>query len=392
LVKVDIKSKLNPNVINAPLSGIRKIAELTLQMKDVIRLDLGEPDFDTPQHIKDAAIKALNEGFTHYTAGPGIIELRKAIAKKLKEENNMEYDPETEITVTVGGIGAIFSALQTILNPGDEVIISDPVWPVYLGVLGILNAKPIFVTLKEENEFNIIPQEVQNKITKKTKVIIINSPNNPTGGVMTEENLKGIAKIAKKNNIFVFSDESYEKLILGEKKHISIGSLPGMRDLTISQFTFSKTYAMTGWRVGFVSASSEISKELRKVSLYTVTHVTSIAQKAALAALSGPQDCVKKMVEAYKERGDILVKGLNDTGKISCLEPDGAFYTFANISKLNISAEDFVIRMIKSVGVSAVPGSSFGNSGEGYVRFCFANSKENIKEAVNRISKFVKSL
>ncbi|MFH1824740.1 MAG: pyridoxal phosphate-dependent aminotransferase [Candidatus Firestonebacteria bacterium] len=389
---MDIKSKLNPNVINAPLSGIRKISELTLQMKDVVRLDLGEPDFDTPKHIKDAAVKALNEGFTHYTAVPGIVELRKAIAEKLKKENNMEYNFETEITVTVGGIGAIFSALQTILSPDDEVIISDPAWPAYLGVLGILNAKPIFVTLKEKNGFNIMPEEIQDKITKKTKAIIINSPNNPTGGVMSEENLKGIAKIARENNIFIFSDESYEKLILGDKKHISLGSLPGMRDLVISQFTFSKTYAMTGWRVGFVSASSEITKELRKVSLYTVTHVTSIVQKAALSALNGPQDCVKEMVDAYRLRGDILVDGLNSIGKISCIKPQGAFYAFANISKLNMKSEDFVIKMIKEAGVSAVPGSSFGNSGEGFVRFCFANSNENIKEAVKRINKFVKSL
>jgi len=389
---MDIKAKLNMNVVNAPMSGIRKIADMVMQMKDVVRMDLGEPDFDVPEHIKEAAIKAIKDGFSHYTPGPGIMELRKAAAQKFKIENGLDYDPETEITVTQGGIGAIFSALQTIVNPGDEVIVSDPVWPVYLGVLGILEAKPVLVTLKEKDGFNMMPDEVKAKITSKTKAIVVNSPNNPTGGVMTEENLKAIAKIAAEKGIFVLSDESYEKLILGKRKHLSIGSLPGMRDLTISQFTLSKTYAMTGWRIGFAVAPKEISAGLRKVSLYTITHANSVAQKAAVAALTGPQDCVVKMVEAFRGRARIIADGLNATGKISCIPPEGAFYAFANISKLNMKSEDFVLRMIKEAKVSAVNGSSFGESGEGFVRFCFANSDENIKEAVRRISAFVKIL
>jgi len=379
-------------VINAPMSGIRKISDMVMQMKDVVRMDLGEPDFDVPEHIKEAAIAAIKGGFSHYTAGPGIPDLRKAAAAKFKIENGLDYDPETEITVTQGGIGAIFSALQTIINPGDEVIVSDPVWPVYLGVLGILEAKPVLVTLKEKDGFNMMPDEVKAKITPKTKCIVINSPNNPTGGVMTEANLKAIAKIAQEKGIFVLSDESYEKLILGKTKHLSIGSLPGMRDLTISQFTLSKTYAMTGWRIGFAVAPKDISVGIRKVSLYTITHANSVAQKAAVAALTGPQDCVSKMVSAYRERARILTDGLNATGKISCIQPEGAFYAFANISKLKMKSEDFVLRMIKEAKVSGVNGSSFGESGEGYVRFCFANSTEKIKEAVVRISAFVKKL
>ncbi|MFH1075098.1 MAG: pyridoxal phosphate-dependent aminotransferase [Candidatus Firestonebacteria bacterium] len=389
---MDIKAKLNMNVINAPMSGIRKISDMVMQMKDVVRMDLGEPDFDVPEHIKEAAIKAIKDGFSHYTPGPGIMELRKAAAAKFKAENGLDYDPETEITVTQGGIGAIFSALQTIVNPGDEVIVSDPVWPVYLGVLSILEARPVLVTLKEKDGFNMMPDEVKAKITSKTKAIVINSPNNPTGGVMTEENLKAIAKIAAEKGIFVLSDESYEKLILGKRKHLSIGALPGMRDLTVSQFTLSKTYAMTGWRIGFAVAPKEISAGLRKVSLYTITHANSVAQKAAVAALTGSQDCVAKMVEAFRGRAKIITDGLNATGKISCLQPEGAFYAFANISKLNMRSEDFVLRMIKEAGVSAVNGSSFGESGEGFVRFCFANSDEKIKEAVRRIGVFVKTL
>ncbi|OGF44517.1 MAG: hypothetical protein A2452_12810 [Candidatus Firestonebacteria bacterium RIFOXYC2_FULL_39_67] len=389
---MDIKAKLNLNVINAPMSGIRKISDMVMQMKDVVRMDLGEPDFDVPEHIKEAAIKAIKDGFSHYTPGPGIMELRKAAAVKFKSENGLDYDPETEITVTQGGIGAIFSALQTMVNPGDEVIVSDPVWPVYLGVLGILEAKPVFVTIKEKNGFNMMPDEVKAKITSKTKVIVINSPNNPTGGVMTESNLKAIAKLAAERGIFVLSDESYEKLILGKTKHLSIGSLPGMRDLTVTQFTLSKTYAMTGWRIGFAVAPKEISAGLRKVSLYTITHANSVAQKAAVAALTGPQDCVAKMVEAFRGRAKIISEGLNATDKISCIQPEGAFYAFANISKLNMKSEDFVLKMIKEARVSAVNGSSFGESGEGFVRFCFANSDENIKEAVKRISAFVKTL
>lgn len=389
---MELIKKLNPNVVNAQISGIRKIADAVMQMKGVIRMDIGEPDFDTPRHIRDAAITALNEGFTHYTPSAGISELRKAVADKLKKDNHLEYDAESEITITCGGIGGIFSTLQALVNPGDEVIVSDPVWPIYLGVLSILEAKPVSVVLKEEDRFNMMPEKIEEKITSKTKAIMINSPNNPTGGVMTEENLVKIADLAKKRGVFVLSDESYEKLILGDTKHLSIASLPGMRDLTITQFTLSKTYAMTGWRVGYVAAHKDIMAAIRKVSLYTVTHVTSIAQKAAVAALQGPQECVEDMRKQFKARGETLARGLNATGKISCMPPEGAFYLFANITKLRMTSEDFVMRMIQEAGVSAVNGSSFGARGEGYVRFCFATSLENIKEAVMRIDRFVKAL
>ena len=300
----------------------------------------------------------------------------------------MDYDPETEITVTCGGIGAIFSALQSILVAGDEAIVTDPVWPVYLGILHILNAKPAVIRLKEENNFNMTPAEVEAKITPKTKIILMNSPQNPTGAVMSEENIKGIAEIAKRRGIFVLSDESYEKLVYAGGKHISIAGLPGMRELAITQFTLSKTYAMTGWRVGYAVAAKEISAPLRKVSLYTITHINSMSQKAALAAITGPQNCVSDMLAEFEKRRDVLVKGLNEAKGISCPMPGGAFYAFANIKKLNIPSEEFVMRMIKEAGVSAVPGSSFGESGEGYVRFCFANSLDNVKEAVRRIKEF----
>ncbi|MEI7904565.1 MAG: pyridoxal phosphate-dependent aminotransferase [Candidatus Firestonebacteria bacterium] len=389
---MDMKAKLNMNVVNAPMSGIRKIADSVAQMKGVIRFDLGEPDFDTPLHIKEAAIKAINDGFSHYTMGPGIPELRKAIAEKLRKDNGMEYDSETEICVTAGGVGAIYSGLQSIINPGDEVIVSDPVWPFYLGILAILEAKPVLVTLKEKDKFNMLPAEVEKKITPKTKCIVVNSPNNPTGGVMSEENLRGIAELAKKHGIFVFSDESYEKLILGGTKHLSIGSLPGMKDLTVNQFTLSKTYAMTGWRLGYCAAQKDLMVPIKKVSLYSITHVSSIVQKAAVAAITGPQQCVSDMVSEFKARGKILADGLNATGKISCIMPEGAFYVFANITKLNMKSEDFVLKMIKEAGVSGINGSAFGDSGEGYVRFCFANSQENIKKAVLKIQDFVKTL
>ena len=389
---MDMKSKLNMNVVNAPMSGIRKISDAVAQMKDIIRFDLGEPDFDTPTHIREAAIKAIRDGFSHYTVAPGIMELRKAISDKLSKDNGMEYDPETEICVTTGGVGALYCGLQSILNPGDEVIIPDPSWPVYLGILAVLEAKPVFVTLKETDKFNMLPSEVEKKITPKTKCIFINSPNNPTGGVTSEENLRGIAEIAKKHEIFVFSDEAYEKLILCGMKHVSIGSFPGMKELTINQFTLSKTYAMTGWRLGYCAAQKDIMAPIRKVNLYSTTHVSSIVQKAALAAITGPQDCVKAMVAEFKIRGKLLAEGLNATGKISCIVPEGAFYVFANISRLNMKSEEFVLKMIKEVGVSAVNGSAFGASGEGYVRFCFANSRENIIKAVVKIQDFVKTL
>ena len=389
---MDMKSKLNMNVVNAPMSGIRKIADSVAQVKGIIRFDIGEPDFDTPKHIREAAIKAIHDGYSHYTVAPGIMELRKAIAEKLKNDNSMEYDPETEICVTAGGAGALYCGLQSIVNPGDEVIIPDPAWPHYLGILSILEAKPVFVTIKEKDKFNMLPSEIEKKITPKTKCIVVNSPGNPTGGVMSEENLRWISEIAKRHEIFVFSDEAYEKLILGGTKHVSIGSLPGMRDLTINQFTLSKTYAMTGWRLGYCAAQKDLMAPIRKVSLFSITHVSSIVQKAAVAAITGPQDCVKEMVEEFKVRGKILADGLNATGKISCIVPEGAFYVFANISQLDMKSEVFVLKMIKEAGVSAVHGSAFGASGEGYVRFCFANSQENIKKAVVKIQDFVKTL
>jgi aspartate/methionine/tyrosine aminotransferase len=389
---VQMKSKLNMNVVSAPMSGIRKISDAVAQMKNIIRLDLGEPDFDTPQHIKEAAIKAIRDGFSHYTVAPGIIELRKAISEKLYKDNGMKYDPDTEICVTAGGVGALYSGLQSIINPGDEVIIPTPCWPIYLGILAVLQAKPVFVTLKEENKFNMLPSEVERTVTQKTKCILLNSPNNPTGGVMSEKNLLGIAEIAKKNEIFVFSDEAYEKLVFRGMRHVSIGSFPGMKELTINQFTLSKTYAMTGWRLGYCAADKDIMAAIRKVNLYSTTHTNSIAQKAALAAITGPQDCVKEMAEEFRDRGQLLADGLNATGKISCIVPEGAFFAFANISRLKIKSEEFVLKMIKEVGVSAVNGSAFGESGEGYVRFCFANSRENIKAAIDKIQDLVKTL
>jgi aspartate/methionine/tyrosine aminotransferase len=389
---MEMKSKLNMNVVNAPMSGIRKISDAVAQMKNIIRFDLGEPDFETPQHIKEAAIKAIRDGFSHYTVAPGIMELRKAISDKLRRDNGMEYDPDTEICITTGGVGALYCGLQSIINPGDEVIIPDPCWPNYIGILAVLEAKPVFVTLKEKDKFNMLPVEIEKKITQKTKCILLNSPNNPTGGVMSEEHLLGIAEIARKHEVFVFSDEAYEKLIFREMKHVSIGSLPGMKELTITQFTLSKTYAMTGWRLGYCAAHKDIMAAIRKVNLYSTTHASSIAQKAALAAITGPQDCVKEMAEEFKARGQLLADGLNTTGKISCIVPEGAFYVFANISRLNMKSEEFVLKMIKEAGVSAVNGSAFGKSGEGFVRFCFANSRENIKAAVGKIQDFIKTL
>ena len=389
---MDMKAKLNMNVINAPMSGIRKIADSIAQMKDIIRFDLGEPDFDTPEHIREAAVRAIHDRFSHYTVAPGIMELREAISEKLRKDNGMEYDPATELCVTTGGAGAIYSGLQAIINPGDEVIIPDPAWPIYVGILSVLGAKPVFVPLNEKDKFNMLPSEVDKKITSKTKCIIVNSPNNPTGGVTSEDNLRGIAEIAKRHEIFVSSDEPYEKLIFGGTKHVSIGSFPGMKELTISQFTLSKTYAMTGWRLGYCAAHKDIMAPIRKLNLFATTHATSIVQKAAVAALTGPQDCVQDMVAEFKVRGKTLADGLNATGKISCIVPEGAFYIFANILKLNMKSEDFVMKMIREAKVSAVNGSAFGTSGEGYVRFCFANSLENIKKAVVKIQDFVKTL
>ncbi|MGB9938159.1 MAG: pyridoxal phosphate-dependent aminotransferase [Methanobacterium sp.] len=354
------------------LSEIRKMFELTPE--NAINLSLGEPDFDTPEHIREAVKQALDDGFTHYTSNNGILELREAISCKLAEENKVEADPEN-IIVTVGASQALYIALQALINKGDEVLTPDPGFLSYDAFVKLAEGKMVPISLKEENEFQMTADDVLDEITPKTKAIIMNSPANPTGAVMQKEDIKAIAEIAEDKGIYLISDEVYEKIIY-EGKHYSPGRYT---DNAITINAFSKTYAMTGFRIGYMAANPEITEELLKVHQYNVACASSLSQIAGLEALIGPQKCVKEMTDEFKRRRDLVVKRLNEMG-IKFKSPKGAFYAFPKVS----NSSQFVNDAIKA-GVIIVNGSSFGKCGEGHFRISYAASYEKLEEAMNRL-------
>lgn len=375
------------------LSGIRVIWEKALRMKDVIRLEIGEPDFDTPLNIKDAAVEALKAGHTHYTPSAGVLELRKAVSEKLKRENNIDANPEDEVVITAGACAAINLAIFSTVNPGEEVLVPEPGWPHYEPDVILAGGIPVKYQAKEENGFLPDVDELKKKISKKTKMIILNSPNNPTGAVYDYRTLREIADLAAQHKMLILSDEVYEKFIFDDVKHYSIASFSEeIKNLTITVNALSKTYAMTGWRIGYAAANKEIIAQMVKLNLYMNTCANSIAQIAAIEALRGPQDEVVKMREEYKRRRDILVKGLNEIDGFKCIVPKGAFYCFPNIAEFGINSFDFSIFLLENARVSTVPGSAFGKGGEGHLRISFTNSAENIIKAIERIRRAVGKL
>lgn len=354
------------------LSGIRKMFELVGE--DSINLGLGEPDFDTPLHIREAAKKALDEGFTHYTINKGIIELRESISSKLKVDNRIDVSPE-DIIVTVGASEALQIALTALVDVGDEVLIPDPGFVSYDASVKLAGGKSVSVKLTDADEFRMTPDKVQEQITSKTKAVIINSPSNPTGSVMTKDDIKGVAEIADDHGIAVISDEIYEKIIYDEKHY----SPATYTDNAITINGFSKAYAMTGFRIGYVAAGPEITEEMLKVHQYNTACASSISQKAALAALEGPQDSIGAMVKEFRRRRDLIVSRLRSMG-ISCVEPKGAFYVFPRVNH----PEAFVIKALKK-DVVLVPGISCGVYGEDHVRLSYATSYGEIKEAMDKL-------
>lgn len=354
-------------------------SELKSQGKDIISFSLGEPDFTTPLHIIEAAKASLERGETHYTPSPGIPELRRAIAEKLKKDNKIETKPGN-IIVTPGAKQAIFEVMLSVLQEGDDAIIFDPAWVSYDPCVKLAGARTIWAPTQRDKDFT--PVGVEEFITKKTKLIVINSPCNPTGGVYGRETLKEIADIAIDKNIFVLSDEIYEKIIY-DKEHISIGSMDGMQDLTITVNGFSKAYAMTGWRLGYVSAPKEIYEQMLKLHSHSVSQATSFVQYAGLAALQGDQTPVAAMVREFRARRDLLVRGLNKLG-IKCARPDGAFYAFADVSEYG-SGEAIAELLLNKVFVATTPGSAFGEAGNDFIRISYATSQERIKEALRRM-------
>ena len=354
-------------------------SELKSHGKDIISFSLGEPDFATPAHIIDAVKASLERGDTHYTPSPGIPELRKAIAQKLKIENNIEAKPGN-IIVTPGAKQAIFEVMLSVLQEGDEAILFDPAWVSYDPCVMLTGAKTVWVPTDPDKSFT--PVNLGEYITKKTRIIVVNSPCNPTGGVYGRGTLKEIEDIAVDKNILVLSDEIYEKIIY-DQEHISIGSMDGMQDLTITVNGFSKAYAMTGWRLGYVSAPKKIYEQMLKLHSHSVSQATSFVQYAGIAALQGDQTCVTDMVHEFRERRDLIVRGLNKLG-IRCAMPDGAFYAFADVSEYG-SGEKVAELLLNKAYVATTPGSAFGEAGNNFIRISYATSQDRIREALRRI-------
>lgn len=381
---------LSSKVINMKPSGIRKFFDIVSEMKDAISLGVGEPDFDTPWHIREEGIYSLEKGKTFYTSNAGLKELRQAISDNVKKKRNLEYNPDDEILVTVGGSEAIDIGLRAIINEGDEVIIPQPSYVSYEPCALLADAKPVIINLKGENNFRLQADELINVISDKTKVLILPYPNNPTGAVMEYEDLEKIAKIIIDNDIYVMSDEIYSELTYKEK-HVSIASLDNMKERTILIDGFSKAYAMTGWRLGYACAPKEIIKQMTKIHQFAIMCAPTSSQYAAISALKNGDKDIEMMRTSYNQRRRFLLNAFREMN-LECFEPYGAFYVFPSIKEFNMTSEEFATRFLEEEHVAAIPGNAFGDSGEGYLRISYAYSIENLKEAISRLKRFVEKL
>ena len=376
-------------------SGIRKVNEKALAMeregKKIIHFEIGRPDFDTPEYIKKACIDSIQAGDVFYTSNFGTNELREAIAWKLRTQNGIDYHA-SEILVTVGLSEAVYAVLCSILNEGDEILVPDPVWINYVNVPKLLGAVPVTYHLLEENDYQIDLEEIRSKITDKTKAMVIITPNNPTGGVLAKETLEELAKIAKEHDITVIADEVYERLIYDGEQHVSIASLPGMKERTVTLNGFSKAYSMTGWRLGYAAAPEELIKTLNKLHQHATTCATSFVQKAAVTALYEEKDEVNDMVKEYQRRRDYAADAINQIDGLSCKCPKGAFYIFINVKELGKSSAEIASYLLEEAGLAFVPGDVFGPEGEGYLRMSFANSYDNIVEGCEKLKAAIEAL
>lgn len=381
---------LSSKVINMKPSGIRKFFDIVSEMKDAISLGVGEPDFDTPWHIREEGIYSLEKGKTFYTSNAGLKELRQAISDNVKKKRNLEYNPDDEILVTVGGSEAIDIGLRAIINEGDEVIIPQPSYVSYEPCALLADAKPVIINLKGENNFRLQADELINAISDKTKALILPYPNNPTGAIMEYEDLEKIAKIIIDNDIYVMSDEIYSELTYKEK-HVSIASLDNMKERTILIDGFSKAYAMTGWRLGYACAPKEIIKQMTKIHQFAIMCAPTSSQYAAISALKNGDKDIEMMRTSYNQRRRFLLNAFREMN-LECFEPYGAFYVFPSIKEFNMTSEEFATRFLEEEHVAAIPGNAFGDSGEGYLRISYAYSIENLKEAISRLKRFVEKL
>lgn len=381
---------ISKTVVSLKKSGIRKFFDIVSEMKDVISLGVGEPDFDTPWHIREEGIYALEKGKTFYTSNAGLKELRVEIDNYLKRTQNISYNTDTEIIVTVGGSEAIDIGLRAMVNAGDEVIIPQPSYVSYEPCAILAGAKPVIIDLKAENEFRLTAEELKNAITDKTKILILPFPNNPTGAIMERKDLEEIAKVCIENDIYVISDEIYGELSYKEK-HVSIASIAGMKERTILINGFSKAYAMTGWRLGYACGPKEIIEQMVKIHQYAIMCAPTTSQYSAVEALKKGDDDVKLMRESYNQRRRFLMNAFKEMG-LECFEPYGAFYVFPSIKEFGITSEEFAMKFLEEEHVAVVPGTAFGDSGEGFLRISYAYSIENLKRAMERLKRFVEKL
>ena len=385
-----MRNFLSDKVQTIKPSGIRKFFDIVSEMKDAISLGVGEPDFDTPWFIRDEGIYSLEKGRTFYTSNAGLKPLRQEIANYISRTQNINYNPDNEVIVTVGGSEAIDIGLRAVINPEDEVIIPQPSYVSYEPCAILAGAKPVIINLKAENEFRLTPEELLNAITDKTKVLILPYPNNPTGAIMEKEDLEKIARIAIEKDLLVMSDEIYSALTYKDK-HVSIASLDGMKERTILINGFSKAYAMTGWRLGYACGPQEIIKQMTKIHQFAIMCAPTTSQYAAVEALKKGDNAVEEMRKSYNQRRRFLMDSFKKMG-LDCFEPFGAFYVFPCIKEFNMTSEEFATRLLKEEKVAVVPGTAFGDCGEGYLRISYAYSIENLKIAIDRINSFVSRL
>lgn len=385
-----MRNPLSQKVQTIQPSGIRKFFDIANEMDDVVSLGVGEPDFDTPWHIRDEGIYSLEKGRTFYTSNSGLKELRTEISRYLQRRCNVTYDPLHEILVTVGGSEGIDLALRAMLDPGDEVLIPQPCYVSYLPCVVLADGVPVTIELKEENEFRLTKEELLEKITDKTKLLILPFPNNPTGAVMRREDLEAIAEVVIEHDLYVLSDEIYSELTY-QGDHVSIASLPGMWERTLTINGFSKSYAMTGWRLGYICAPRVLAEQMTKIHQFAIMCAPTTSQYAAVEALRNGDEDVARMREAYNQRRRFLMHAFKEMG-LPCFEPFGAFYVFPCIKEFGMSSDDFAMRLLEEEHVAVVPGTAFGDCGEGFLRISYAYSIEDLKVALERLGRFIARL
>lgn len=382
---------LNEHVKQIKPSGIRRFFDIANEMENVISLGVGEPDFDTPWHIRDEANDAIVRGRTFYTANAGLIELREIIAGRLDQKYGLKYDPRDEVLVTIGGSEAIDLALRATIEPGDEVIYCEPGYVSYLPCIELSGGVPVPIALKEENQFRLTAQELEEAITDKTKILIINFPNNPTGAILEQVNLEALSEVIIKHDLMVITDEIYEELTYTGKEHVSIAAQEGMQERTIYINGFSKAYAMTGWRLGYCCGPKAIMEQMVKIHQFTIMAAPTISQYAGVEALRNGDMAIQDMRESYNQRRRFLMKELKRIG-LDCFEPLGAFYVFPNIKEFNMTSEQFATELLLEERLAVIPGSAFGDSGEGFIRISYAYSIQELKIAIKRLEAYIQRL